>query len=166
MATDMAWGQNDALFRSQLTRGHHFASVVAERLRAEGLAVDLTPMEWRENIDDAKRFADEIDLTVEGKRVEVKSSSRSFTGPDDWPFPVAFVDTASGWAAKRVRPVAVVCISQPTEGIAVIPMSSEDRWTTKRVFDAVRGIEETMLAAPLDALRSLDDLVAWFKGAR
>jgi hypothetical protein len=158
------WFENDGLFLTELQDGHREAIGVADRLRDRGLAVEVTPFEWRETIDHRHRFADEVDLTV-GTRapchVDVKSRRLSFRGPSDYPWPTALVDTVSGWEAKTRKPVAVILVSKTTGGLAVVRSSTRAQWTTSRRFDSRRGIEDSFFEVDKELLAPFDEFVEW-----
>jgi hypothetical protein len=159
------WFTNDELFAEQLKTGHDHAVRVAERLRAEGLSVAITPMEMRVDINDRHRFIDEHDLTVgvtRPCRVDVKSRTLHFTGVEDYPYPTAFVDTVGGWEAKVNKPMAIVLISQPTGAMLVVSVRDAPLgWTRERHYDHGRGIHDSFYMVSREQLRIFDQLVRW-----
>jgi hypothetical protein len=160
------WFDNDELFRRELAEGHAYANYVADRMRQQGLRVEVTPMQWRDTIADRKRFSDEFDLMVGVRRpcrVDVKSRRLSFSGPDDYPWPTALVDTVSGFDAKANKPAAIVLVSQETAALAVIRGSTESDWMVRRRFDKVRRIEDEFYEVRRELLASFDDLLEWLK---
>jgi hypothetical protein len=160
------WFSNDDLFRELLTLGFGYAVDVAQEFEAAGLAVRVTPMMWRETIDDRHEFADECDLVVgTAKRlvVDVKSRNLRFTGPGDYPYPTAIVDTVSGWEAKTRKPSAVVLVAQSTGGKAVIGRSTAGYWTKERLRDHVRGISDSFYMVGREHLRPFDEFVAFLR---
>jgi hypothetical protein len=160
------WFDNDALFLEQLAEGHRWAEHAAERLRSAGIAVQVTPMEVRAHIDDRADFADEWDMSVGSRapcRLDVKSRNLAFTSIDDYPFETALVDTVAGWEAKERHPHAIILVSQKTEALVVIPVSTRGSWTRARRFDRVRGIEDVFYEVDRRELRPIDDLVTWLR---
>jgi hypothetical protein len=159
------WFEDDVKFFQQLRTGHRYAERVAERLRARGLSAEVTPMEIRADIHARHLFADETDLRVGNarRRVDVKSRSLVFTGPHDYPCSTAFVDTVSSWEQKTHKPCAVVLISQPTNGLAVVPRSSRARWTREKRRDRYREILDWFYMVPTRDLATFDAFVAWLK---
>lgn len=160
------WFDNDDLFFEQLRDGHLQAERVADVLRTAGLPVVVTPMEVRARVEERGAFADEYDLLVGARRpcpVDVKSRKLYFTGPDDFPYPTALVDTASGWEQKRRKPLAVVLISQSTGGLAVIRPSGASQWTRQRRFDNARRIHDVFLEVERERLATMDEFVAWLR---
>jgi hypothetical protein len=156
------WFDNDELFEAELRRGHRWAEHVASAIRSRGLAVEVTPMELRADIDDRHRFEDEHDLMVGSRRpvrIDVKSRGIKFTSVADYPYPTAFVDTASGWNAKVHKPVAIVLVSQITSGMLVVPRSTESTWRIRELRDRFRKIDDVFLEVRTEHLRPFDDLV-------
>jgi hypothetical protein len=160
------WLDNDELFERELAAGHHYAELVAKRLRDDGLVVEVTPMAWRSTIEERAAFANEFDLRVGTKRpavIDVKSRRERFTAPGDFPYETAFVDTVSGWNAKATKPLAIIMVSQITEAMAVIPVSTESTWTTREVYDRTRKIRDRFYEVRRERLRPLSDLVEWLR---
>ena len=164
--TSKDWFDDEKKFVDRLGTGHRYAQAVAGRLRDRGLAVEVTPMEIREHIDARHEFADEIDLRVgrARRRVDVKSRGLSFTGPNDFPHPTAFVDTVAGWEHKTYKPCAIVLISQRTHGLAVIPASTRKTWKPRRAFDHDREIYDWFFMVARTKLAPFDDFVEWLIG--
>lgn len=157
------WLENDELFRQQLAIGHAHAQYVAGVLRLAGVSVAVTPHRVRERVGDRHRWRDEYDLLANGKRLEVKSRSLKFTGPRDFPKPTAYVYALRGWDAKIHKPAAIVLVSQETRGLAVVPASTRPKWIARKTDDHVRRIRYTVLEAPRELLKSVDELVDWLQ---
>ena len=156
-----SWAVNDELFFRQLEIGHKAAGIVAARLRQVGAQAEVCPMVKRGPLEDSSRFRNECDLIVNGSAVDVKSSSKRFSGRDDFPFRTAMVDTVSGWNAKRHKPVAVILFSQPLGGMCVVPVSTQPFWERHVRFDRVRQIEEEFYEIPVKMLATVDQFIAW-----
>lgn len=159
------WFDDEAKFVRELGVGHRWAQVVAKHLQQRRLSVEVTPMELREHVDERHLFADEIDLTVGNarRRVDVKSRDLAFTGPHDYPYPTAFVDTVSGWEKKKHKPCAIVLISQRTNGLAVIRRSTRMAWSQEEHFDRRRKINDMFFMVPREHLASFDEFVDWLR---
>ena len=159
------WFENDDLFRRELEAGHRWAQVVSQRFQGAGLHVEVTPLEWRKDIDDRHRFAGERDLLVGKSHVHIESKSRRLHFTDDpatYPFDTAFVDTVSGWDQKPSVPVAVVLVSQLTEGMLVVPVRrTRAEWTIEERRDRVRDISDRWYCVRRRLLLPFDDLVQW-----
>ena len=163
------WFANDRLFRQELEAGHRWAGLVAARLVEAGLDVHLTPMEWRETVEDRHRFADERDIEVrlEEATFTIEAKSRRLAFGDDpvsYPYNTALVDTVTGWDQKVVKPKAVVLVSQQTSSMLVVPVrSTRGQWTVKRTRDRIRGIEDRWYECRSSALLPFGDLVRWLQ---
>lgn len=160
------WFENDDLFFHELQEGHRYARLVAARIEAEGIRAVVTPMRVRGHVADRHDFADESDLTVGTVRpciIDVKSRDLDFTGPRDYPYPTALVDTVKGWEQKLHKPLAIVLVSQRTEGIAVIRVSGESRWLRQRRFDHKRRIEDVFFEVAKRELATFEEFVEWLR---
>ena len=162
------WFENDDLFREQLAVGHQWARRVADRMVTAGIPASLTPTEWRNDIHDRKRFENEADIIVDLPAgpivIESKSRKLRFTGPHDYPYGTAFVDTVEGWNKKDPRPVAVVLTSQVTGESVVVPVrTSQEHWTFRKVHDRVRNIDVVSYECPKRLLLPFERLTEWLK---
>ena len=161
------WFDNDELFRQKLETGHRWARAVAERLQAEGIDARLTPLRWRNSIDDRHRFRNEQDVVVntdEGQYViEVKSRDLDFDEePSSYPYDTAYVDTVSGWDQKDREPTAVVLVSQLTGGMLVVPVrKTRAHWRKVRNFDRRRSISDWWYEVDKQFLKPMSDLISW-----
>jgi hypothetical protein len=156
------WLQNHALAEAECRLGWTFEDYVAEVLRARGLDVEQPPKSWRATVSDRHKYANELDLLVNGLRFSVKSRRVEFTGdpasiPDNRN--PLFVDTVRKWDQRTPEPAAVVCISQFTKGIIWTPVADKQYWRTRFRFDNVRGFSQDFLVADRQLWRPLDDLV-------
>lgn len=162
--TNTDWFKNDALFRRELEVGHKWAAIVADRLNEEGVPAELTPLAWRDSIDDRHQFSNETDITILTHHgllgIESKSRNLHFTDdPLTYPYSTAFVDTVSGWDRKTVKPIAVVFTSQKTRQMLALPSKSSNVWTTEYTFDRVRKIYDWWYEAPSSTLLPFQVLV-------
>jgi len=160
------WFTNDELFRRELEEGYERAEEVAAALRDRGFRVDVTPLEWRRTIEDRHEFRDEFDLKVGTRRpcrIDVKSRRLEFSGPADYPYRTALVDTVPGWESKARKPVAIVLVSQFSGGLAVVRASTRSKWTVRSRFDTVRQIKDDFYEVDRRLLASFNELVAWLE---
>lgn len=145
------WYKNDELFRKEVSKGHAYERYVADYLSDEGLDASITEQTVRDHVRDASQYEKELDIIVEGRPCEVKSRDLWFTGPHNFPYDTIFVDTVSGWNAKDPEPVAVLCVSQKSKAIIVLPISStREQWTSTKRWDHVRKINDLFYEAPAD----------------
>lgn len=159
------WLDDEAKFVDQLRTGYRYAEIVAECLREHLLQVEVTPMEVRDHVDERHRFSDEIDLCVGHARrlVDVKSRNLEFTGPRDFPYETALVDTVSSWQKKAHKPCAIVLISQRTKGLAVVRASTRTDWKQVERFDKEREIRDLFFEVPRELLATFDEFAEWLK---
>lgn len=160
----MNWLQNDAGFREELQRGWYYESVVADQVRTAGLHVWEPPRVCRDHVKDRHRFADEVDLVVEDRRVSVKSRRIAFTCPDDIPRnrDPLIVSTLRQWHLKSKPPMVVINISQETEKWIFLPvLETAPKWETVGGFDHIRGFDERWYAADKSLWRPGEEFPSW-----
>ena len=158
------WGENDALFRSEATEGHKWATFVADQLSTSGVPSTATPLEFAADVADRDRFVNEQDVTFvhQSGFIEVKSRRLTFSGdPKSYPYRTAFVDTVTGWDKKQPKPLAVVLVSQVTSALLVIPVSTSPKWKAVSSFDRVRQINERWYTVESSLLRPFSSFVEW-----
>ena len=127
-----------------MREGHGYNLYVADLLQHFGVPqVDVPDFSIATTHDEIRdKTLNEKDVIVGDLVLEVKSSSRSFTNADDFPFNPVIIDTVSGFDRKIIKPFAYVMISQITQGIFVIPTSTKYDWTIEKYYDGYRKIEE------------------------
>ena len=131
-------------YHKAMREGHGFNLYVADLLQHFGVPqVDVPDFSIATTHDEIRdKTLNEKDVIVGDLVLEVKSSSRSFTNADDFPFNPVIIDTVSGFDSKIIKPFAYVMISQITQGIFVIPTSTKYDWTIEKYYDGYRKIEE------------------------
>lgn len=151
-------------FKRYLAEGYAYQGVAAAILTQLGLQVQLpdlrvapTPEQWAD-------YTDEYDLLVEGRRIDVKSSSRAWTCIDDWPVEFggwAIVDNVGAFDRKDHKPVAYLLISQPTAAILVVPVSTRPTWRVIQRWNARQSFHQEFYAVRPQQLKTLDEFVEW-----
>jgi len=131
-------------YHKAMAEGHGYNLYVADLLQHFGVPkVDVPEFTIATTHDEIKdKTLNEKDIVVDDLILEVKSSSRSFQNVDDFPFNPVIVDTVHGFDSKIIKPFAYVMISQITQAIFVIPVSTKYDWTVQTFYDAQRDIEE------------------------
>jgi hypothetical protein len=160
------WLLPDGFFRAEVEAAHPFVVAVAERLAAEGLKAEVTPLRLVESHAEIKDYEDEFDLLVGERRparVEVKARNLPFTSPVDYPYPTAIVETWHGLEAKKVRPVAEVLVSRETMGMVVVPFSTWATWTRRWRFDTKRKQNVEFAEVQTRLLESWDRFVEYLR---
>lgn len=153
-------------YRSSFELGHRYSRIVAQRLLDCGVEAELQPLEFARDEQDRQRFTlYEKDIVTSAGVLEVKSSSRVF-GDDPFGYPASslIVDTLHGFNAKVRKPVAYCMVSQETNGMLVVPVSSRREWWVENLYDRKREIYDDFLLASKSVLRSFAELVGWLKG--
>lgn len=155
--------ERHAYFLEQLKIGDEWAEYVAARIRHAGKHAEATPTQVAQSAEEVQEFTEnEKDILLDqGRTLEVKSRSVSFTGIHDYPYETVFVDTVEGWLQKRSDPVAVAVVSQVTGGVVMIPCKTEGLWGRRTVFDGKRGFEITVFECGRGLLRSFEEFVGW-----
>ena len=74
-------------------------------------------------------------------------------------------DEYAVWLSQllAMRGLAIVMISQITEAMAVIPISTEPTWTVRDTYDRTRKIRDRFYEVRREQLRPLTDLVEWLQ---
>lgn len=159
------WAQNDALFFQECAKGHFWEQYAAAFLRQQGLRVVLGEQSFRETIVQASDYAQQIDLTVEGVPVEVKSRAMDFYGtPSSYPYQTSLVDTASGWEKKDPKPEYLLLVSQTTGCFLWLDVvKSVHAWDSKSRLDRTRGLVDTFLEVSREWLRPIPELIQVLK---
>lgn len=162
---DTAWSQNEELFIRLLKEGREYEEYVAERLREAGINdVRVPDLKIRKHIREAGEYADQVDIYVGPEqnpaRIEVKSSSRSFTTPGDIPsfmIPL-FLTTVGSWEGARVKPHVFAIVSQPTGAILTVSSATYKDWAIVNMKDRMRGMKDRTLAAPRHHIKPFSTL--------
>ena len=158
-----SWSENDDLFLSELKSGFDWQSLPALFFKLHGLNVEMPSLRVRSSIKEAHNWLDETDLIVNGHSIEIKSRNENFTTPRSFPYPTIFVDTVSGYNAKKKKPTAYIMISRPTGSMLCIRADNSSGWTTERRFDRVREIWDDFYLAPKERLQALDTLLKFIR---
>ena len=158
-----SWGDNDKLFFSELKNGFDWQSLPALFFKLHGLNVGMPSLKIRSSIKDAHNWLNEPDLIVNGHHIEIKSRNESFTTPRSFPYSTVFIDTVSGYDAKKKKPTAYIMISRPTGNMLCIRAGSSNGWTVEHKFDHVRKIWDDFYLSPKERLQTLDVLLQFIR---
>jgi hypothetical protein len=162
---------NPELFKSELETGHLFEEKVQDRLLELGFNVQLGNEQERlqqvglhQHANYTNPFLQERDITVKSRTgrvlLEVKSRNVSFTGVDDFPFNPPFVMAKGRWDAVRVKPAAVLMISQVTDCIIALNSKTADSWRVlPGPYEPARKIREDKLTADISLWSDFDTFV-------
>lgn len=153
-------------YHASFKLGHEYSRLVTERLLNAGVQAELQPLQFAKDEADRERFTlFEKDILTAAGVLEVKSSSRVFyDDPADYPFASLIVDTLHGFNAKVRQPVAYCMVSQATNCVLVVPVSSRHEWVVQNLYDRKREIYDDFLLANKSVLRYFVELIDWLKG--
>jgi hypothetical protein len=103
-------------------------------------------------------------MLCNGRVIEVKSRSLTFTCAADFPYDTLIVDTVQGFDQKVDKPLMYICISQKTGAMLGLDVGlSREHWTVRQTYDRVAKIPCTNYEAHKslwgDALEILKNLL-------
>ena len=157
------WIDDDTTFKKRWEGGEKFTKIIAERLRGDGLDVVEPERSFREEFKDRFKYRDEVDLIVNGLRVEVKSRKPRWTTLDDFPLDGIFVDTTQKWDGHEETPVATINVCKSTGAIIVVRGNTRPKWTTTVRRDRTSGHESEFYVAPRETWTTYESLVEILK---
>jgi len=162
-------------YKSSYTLGHSYNVKIAQRLNDAGIRCYAPELRLAQNHSEIADFTaneqDVVLLDVNGW-IEVKSSSFSFEdgqpetartqmrNGSERTYDRLIVDTVSSFETKAVKPLAYVLISQKTDGVLVVPVTTKNNWTISHFFDYQRQHYDDFYQCPIQHLKTFDDLVA------
>ena len=156
-------------FKRRYEEGRLREAMIHEKLIEVGLPSVLseyTPPEVGANVVDFTKHAK--DIVVGGEIIiEVKSrggTCANFTGPEDFPWDTAMVDTVYGWRMKAEKPHYYVFVAQGTGGIAVVDGSTHEEWLEGIFYDRVERKRNRTYVVNKNLLKSWDWLVEELRG--
>lgn len=154
----MAWTDGD--YRRAFADGHSRNEYVALMLREHGIWAECPPLRYASNKSEIASFTTgEKDVITRAGTVEVKGQGKYFTNEvESFPFSTMIVDTASGWDAKREKPIAYVFVSIETMHCLAIPGHTRGEWQKKTLFDNKKKIYDDFYVAPKSCLRTMGQL--------
>ena len=132
-------------YHAAMTQGHSYNEIVAKRLRSEGIGCqvpDLQLVSTKAEIEQMTKTEKDIILDI-GLILEVKSRGIGFSEDPAlyWQKDV-YVDTASGYEAKVIKPYAYVMVSQKSGNMIVVHSNTKEHWFKKTVKDPYRNITD------------------------
>lgn len=166
------WLDNHELFYKELQTGLKFQSILAQKLKEQGVPIffesiglDLDPdnlsqeqyQEWLSTRKDVKasrkKYGEQDkDILIGSNKMpcECKSRDVAFVDVNSFPYADIFIDTVSGYEKKKVKPAYTFCISQKSNAIIYTDSSPENssKWLKKYIYDKKRGIKELNYSAP------------------
>jgi hypothetical protein len=154
-------------FVKQLKTGYDYQLKVKEILEQNGLEVFIDDLRIRPKGGNRLDYTDKGDLFVykDNQKIslEVKSSSRSYTSMNDYPYNDVIVDMVDNWDNKNHTSSAIINISQKTLSTFVIPVTSKEYWFKKTIKDNVKGYVKDFYFLNKKHIKTLYDLIEWIK---
>ena len=146
-------------FSAALLRGHQAEREWVEEMRDEGAAVAHGRKIVQPKFDPRAEKCQSPDA-VALVRVEIKQRDLKFTGPDDFPYPSAFVQNISNESADMTAPMIYILRSAPTRcWVWVLGADRNAEWEESNVRDSTRGSVIRMLSCPKHHLRTSESLL-------
>ena len=155
-------------YHAAMTEGHSYNEIVAERLRKEGIGCSVPELELVSTSEEIKRMTEnEKDIIRDnGLVLEVKSRGIGFSeDPTLYWQRDLYVDTVSGYEAKKVKPYAYVMVSQKSGNMIVVHSNTKEHWFKKTVTDPYRKITDVFYKVEKRHITTWDDLVKDLKSS-
>lgn len=145
-----------ARFLQRLAQSSDAVWKVARWLCEKGHAVEIRPLRFAPSAAEHERYVDDGDLYVltRGRhRVEVKRLTANFSGPHDWPYPIAFVSNERAVERANGTVLMYVVLSNDMHCAAVIARETREHWRIVEALASNTGNIERNYACPLDHVR-------------
>jgi len=132
-------------YHAAMTQGHSYNEMVAQRLQGEKIGCEVPELELVSSAEEIQRMTEnEKDIILDnGLILEVKSRNLGFSEDPAlfWQKDI-YVDTVSGYEAKKVKPYAYVMVSQKSGNMLVVHSNTKDKWFKKTVTDPYRKVTD------------------------
>lgn len=149
----------DPRFHVKREAGQVWRRYVAHRLADQGLDVTLPDDPAEHLIENAALFADQMDVVVGERVLEVKSRGCDFnTDPRSFPFDPVYLGSVRQWE-QRTHRFAVVVVSQRSGHMLAVPGTTRHAWFAVRAYDGIMDQITDCYAVERAALTSFDWLV-------
>ena len=162
----MTQEEKDVIFIDDLKTGYYYQGLVNTYFLDYGFKTTFHPLKIRPNFNVRRGFTDNGDLIINTPSrdivVEIKSRAIKFTCIADYPFKTVFIESLSRWS-KKVKPAAIIVISQKTKAMIVVPVSTEKQWTTKTTGHKRDRIASQRLEADKKLLKTMPEFIDWLK---
>lgn len=154
-------------YHAAMTEGHAYNEVVAQRLRAEGIECEVPELELVSTSKEIQRMTEnEKDIILNnGLVLEVKSRNLGFSEDPSvfWQSNI-YVDTVSGYEAKKVKPYAYIMVSQKSGNMLVVHSNTKEHWFKHTTQDPYRKITDTFYKVDKKHLTTWTSLINELKG--
>lgn len=145
-------------FSEALTRGHEAERAWVDEQRSHGLAVAHGIRVVADKFNPNREHMQHPDAAAVF-RIEIKERNLTFTCPEDYPYPTAFLCNLSIVAKDITPPLIYVLKSQATgHWVWVAATDKTDAWLARYHTDTTRGTKVLMLECPKEDLRPAQEL--------
>lgn len=156
---------SDHRFIAHLLEGYKWQFYVLNAIQSHGYWGTIHPLYVRPDFEKRADFSDEFDILIgpvpingDGiawiHSVDVKARTRSFNGPEDFPFPSIIIEPHSRFKSRaNVLPDYWAHVSQYTGGIIFISKDTVKDWS----IESKRGRD--YITAPSEHFLSLDQYI-------
>lgn len=155
-------------YHAAMTEGHSYNEIVAQRLRGENIGCEVPELELVSTAEEIRRMTEnEKDIILDnGLVLEVKSRNIGFSEDPSlfWQKDI-YVDTVSGYEAKKVKPYAYVMVSQKSGNMIVVHSNTKEHWFKKTVTDPYRKVTDVFYKIEKRHLTTWDSLIQDIKDA-
>jgi hypothetical protein len=149
-------------YHRAMTEGHSYNKYVANRLRIAGISCTVPELELVSTREEIQRMTEnEKDIILDnGLVLEVKSRNLGFSEIPElfWQKDI-YVDTVSGYEAKKVKPYAYVMVSQKSLNMLVVHSNTKDKWFKKTVTDPYRNVTDSFYKIEKQHLTAWPELI-------
>ena len=149
-------------YHAAMTEGHSYNEMVADRLRNANIGCTVPDLELVSTAEEIKRMTEnEKDIILDnGLILEVKSRNLGFSEDPTlfWQKDI-YVDTVSGYEAKKVKPYAYVMVSQKSGNMLVVHSNTKDKWFKKTVTDPYRKVTDVFYKIEKAHLTTWESLI-------
>jgi hypothetical protein len=137
-------------FLERLKASEHARFVWAQVEHAKGRTIEIPPTKYAPTAAEAPFYVDRGDLIwVVRRRFEVKHLGITFSGPDDWPYPVMLVSNVA--SVDRAEDVlAYIAISHDYACGAIAKCDTRKYWHVVETFAKNTGNVEKNYACPME----------------
>ena len=163
----VTWDKTNSrkVYEERFWSGLPYVKIVADLLRRANFEIktpDQRPRKIRH------KYSDHGDIHILSKGetkfiVEVKSRKIAFSSIGDYPFREVFIDNVNQFNAKKFRIAAIVIISQITEAMFVVPMSSKKYWFTEEITDEEKKVRVKKYLVDKEHCINFENMVQKFK---
>jgi hypothetical protein len=145
-----SYERDDPDFVRDLMASNPHVEKVAAWLRSKGHEAVVRPIQVRDKVENMSKFADDGDIYIGDRRVEVKRRGLRFTCADDFPYPTVIVDVAHAWDRADPKPEAYILTNEAATHCMIIRDQTSMHWRRVTKMDRFKKRERTFLECPIE----------------